>query len=523
MSIEEKIMSIFPDEEDIPEEFSLKSPVIQKEYLIDGGLRIWDGQMQEVFSPVYVKTYSGLSRKAVGSYPMLTEKESLEALKAATNAFNHGRGLWPAMPFDKRIKHIKYFLVQMQSRKKEIVHLLMWETGKSYQGAEKEFDRTVDYIKNIIGALKDLGYTSSQLLAEQGIIGQIRHTPLGVVLCMGPFNYPLFETFTTLIPALIMGNTVIIKPPKLGVLLHYPLLSAFQNSFPPGVVNTVYGESDDALTPILSTGKIDCLAFTGSGKAADMLKSSHPKPHRLRSILGLEAKNPAIILPDADIDLTVHECMMGSLAFNGQRCTALKILFIHSKISDVFLGKSVDWLGKMRFGMPWEKDVLITPLPDFDRLEYLTELLVDALQYGAAIMNESGGIINKTFFYPALLYPVRAEMRLHSEEQFGPLVPVVPFDDIEEPVQYIIQSRYSQQVSIFGRNPETITGITDILVNQVCRININSKCQRGPDSFPFSGRKDSGEGTLSVSDSLHLFSVRAMVAVKEKDKNKKIL
>jgi glyceraldehyde-3-phosphate dehydrogenase (NADP+) len=523
MSTEDRIRSIFPDEADIPEEFRLKYPVIQKEYLINGELRIWGGRMQEVLTPLYIKTLSGLTQKIAGSYPWLTKKESLEALQAAVQAYNHGKGLWPSMTAYERIQRIEDFLVQVKSKKKEIVKLLMWETGKTYDGSLREFDRTVDYVNKIISAMKDLSNISSGFISEQGVTGQIRHVPLGVVLCMGPFNYPLFETFTTLIPALIMGNTVILKPPKLGILLHYPMLTAFQRSFPPGVVNTIYGESSDLLPSLISTGKIDCLAFIGSGKVADMLKSRHPKPHRLRSVLGLEAKNPAIILPDSDIDLAVHECLRGSLAFNGQRCTALKILFVHREVADIFLNKCAELIGKLRFGMPWERDVFITPLPEPEKTKYLTELLEDALERGARVMNVYGGTVNKTFFYPALIYPVDAEMRLYKEEQFGPLIPVVPFDDIEVPVEYIIQSRYGQQVSIFGKNPKEIADLANILINQVCRVNINSKCQRGPDLFPFGGRKDSGEGSLSVADALRMFSIQAIVTAKRTDKNMEII
>ena len=102
-------------------------------------------------------------------------------------------------------------------------------------------------------ALKDLDRISSRFTIEQGIVAQIRRAPLGVVLCMGPFNYPLNETFTTLIPALIMGNTVVVKPPKLGVLLYAPLLKAFQKAFPKGVVNTVYGRGQTVITPIMTS------------------------------------------------------------------------------------------------------------------------------------------------------------------------------------------------------------------------------------------------------------------------------
>lgn len=522
VTLDERIESIFPEIEDVPEEFLLNSPVSQKEYLINGELRVWEGKTQEVLSPISLVTSSGLSKITIGSYPLLTENESAEALEAAKIAYNNGRGLWPALPVYDRINYIEGFLKRMKSSRKEIVALLMWEIGKPFHEAEKEFDRTVDYITNSIEAMKFLNSTSSQFVIEQGIIGQIRRAPLGVVLCMGPFNYPLNETFTTLIPALLTGNTVIFKPPKIGVLLHYHLLKAFRDSFPPGVVNTVYGEGSQVITPLIVSGEIDMLAYIGSSRVADILKSGHPKPHRFRAVLGLEAKNPAIILPDADLDITIPECIEGCLSFNGQRCTALKILFVHHDIAGRFLEKFSEAIGNVSIGMPWHENVMITPLPETGKTEYLSRLITDARAYGAKILNPCGGKVNHTFMYPALVFPVNKHMRLYSEEQFGPVVPVVPYNDIEIPIHYIVESSYAQQVSIFGNNPDAIGRLLDVLVNQVCRVNINSKCQRGPDIFPFAGRKDSGEGTLSVSDALRAFSVRTIVAATEAAKNKAI-
>jgi len=523
ITTEETIASLFPDEHGIPVEHRHAEPVIQKEYLINGQLRIWEGPLQEVLSPVCVRTASGVSRKAIGSYPVLTAREAMDALDAAEHAYDNGRGLWPSMPVNGRIVHIEEFLRRMQEKKRDIIHLLMWEIGKSYAASDKEFARTIGYARNTIEALKDLDRASSKFVAEQGIIGQIRRAPLGVVLCMGPFNYPLNETFTTLIPALLMGNTVILKPPKLGVLLHRPLLDAFRLSFPPGVINTVYGDGREVITPIVSSGRINVLAFIGSSKVADILKSQHPQPHRLRSVLGLEAKNPAIVLPDADMDLTVTECVKGSLSFNGQRCTALKILFVHSRIAETFLDRFAAEIKKLKFGMPWDEDVTLTPLPEQDKTDYLTGLVEDAILHGARIVNEHGGAVNKTFFYPALLYPVTHQMRVYHEEQFGPVVPVVLYNDIEEPIQYCIESSYGQQASIFGNDTGVIGNLVEVLVNQVCRVNINSMCQRGPDLFPFAGRKDSGEGTLSVLDALRVFSIRTIIAAREIESNRAIL
>ena len=523
MNIEEKIASLFPTADSIPPDLRLETPLRQDAYLVNGELRRWNGPMQDVLSPVCIETAAGLSPYLLGSYPLLSENEALAALHAAEQAYGQGRGRWPTMSVGDRIKHLEDFAYRMQAKKADIVKLLMWEIGKSFPDAEKEFDRTVDYIRDTIEAVKDLDRASSRFTITQGIIGQIRRGPLGVVLCMGPFNYPLNETFTTLIPALIMGNAVIFKPPRLGVLLHHPLLEAFRDAFPPGVVNTVYGDGAKVIGPLMQSGKIDVLAFIGSSRVADLLRQQHPRPHRLRCVLGLEAKNAGLILPDADLDLTVKECLTGTLSYNGQRCTALKMLFVHEKVVDEFLGRFTKAVETLVPGMPWEENVQLTPLPEQDKTAYLTELVTDAHKFGARTVNPRGGTVNQTFFYPAVVYPVNAHMRLYREEQFGPVIPVASFTDLETPIRYLLESNYGQQVSIFGRDPDTIAQLVDPLVNQVCRVNINSQCQRGPDIFPFTGRKDSAEGTLSVSDALRVFSIRTLVAAKAGELNKTII
>merc|ERR1711965_445130 len=118
-----------------------------------------------------------------------------------------------------------------------------------------------------------------------------------------------------------MGNTAIFKPAKIGVLLITPLLQAFQESFPPGVVNILFGRGRSIASPIMKTGIIDVMALIGHSSSAVSLQDLHPNKNRLRLVLGLEAKNPGIVLPDADLEHAVKECISGSLSFNGQRCT----------------------------------------------------------------------------------------------------------------------------------------------------------------------------------------------------------
>jgi len=523
MTFKEKLDHLITQQSAIPSEYALKELIHQTTYLSNGEMVEWKVDTHEVYSPICIKTEKGIERIKIGSYPICTQKEAMIALDAASAAYNEGRGEWPTMSVAQRIHCVEHFIKKMLEQKELVVKLIMWEIGKTYSDSEKEFDRTVEYIYATIDALKDVDRDSSRFTIEQGIAAQIRRSPLGVVLCMGPFNYPLNETFTTLIPAIIMGNTLLFKPPKHGTLLHYPLLEAFKSCFPKGVVNTIYGRGNAIVPALMESGKINVLTLIGSSKVANQLKKLHPKVNRLRAILGLDAKNAAIITKDADIKLAVQETVLGALSFNGQRCTALKIIYVHKTIADQFIALLNEAVGKLQFGLPWEKGVTLTPLPEPGKPAYLNDLIEDAKKHGAKVMNEHGGTIKESFFYPAVLYPVNNKMKVYSEEQFGPIIPVIPFDDIEEPIQYVIDSTHGQQVSLFSKNKEELASLIDPLVNQVSRVNINSQCQRGPDTFPFTGRKDSAEGTLSVVDALRSFSIRSLVAAKLTDDNKEII
>lgn len=517
------LANIFPESSSIPDAYKLDTYLEQREYLIDGELKTWQGDLAPVLSPVFVKDGSGYIQKIIGSTPLLDAEEAMKALDVAVRAHDLGKGEWPMMSVADRISHVEAFLARMREKRSEVVKLLMWEIGKPLKDSEKEFDRTCDYIVDTIKALKDIDRHSAKIIEEQGFMAQIRRVPLGVALCMGPYNYPLNETFTTLIPALIMGNTVVFKPAKYGVLLIRPLLEAFRDSFPKGVINIIYGKGRETVGSLMESGRLDVFAFIGTNKGANDLKKLHPKPHRLKAVLGLDAKNPAIVLPDADLDIAVSECITGSLSFNGQRCTALKILYVHRSIVDTFIQKFNEAIKKLKPGMPWDAGVNLTPLPEPGKTKFLTELVEDAKKHGAKIMNEHGGEVNETFFYPTVLYPVNDKMRIYYEEQFGPVVPIIAYDDVEEPMHYVINSNFGQQVSIFGNDSKTIARLIDMFSNQVGRINLNTQSQRGPDSFPFNGRKDSAEGTLSVHDALRVFSIRTLVATKTTEENKQLI
>ena len=506
---------------EIPEQYRITSLIHQNSYLVSGELKEWHGETAEVFSTI--SSTEDYKPTLLGTVPQLGEKEAAESLNSALEAFDKGQGLWPTMKVIDRIACMTKFVEQMKTKREEIVKLLMWEIGKNLPDSQKEFDRTVDYIYDTIEAYKQIDRDSAKFEKSEGVYAHIRRGPLGVVLCLGPYNYPLNETFSLLIPALIMGNTVIFKPAKHGVLLISPLLEAFQSSFPKGVVNILFGRGRTIATPIMQSGRIDVLALIGNSKSANVLQNEHPKSSRLRLVLGLEAKNPAIVLKDADLDLAIEECISGTLSFNGQRCTALKVLYVHKDIVAEFNNRFSERVDALKFGNPWESGAKLTPLPEPDKPGYIQELIDDAIEKGAKVINKKGGETSENFIFPAVVYPVNKSMRVFHEEQFGPVIPIVPFSKIDEPLDDMAESNYGQQVSLFGKDVKTLAPLIDTLVNLVCRVNLNSSCQRGPDVYPFTGRKDSAVATLSVYDALRSFSIRTFVASKDNAYNNAIL
>ena len=505
----------------VPHEFDIKEPIKHKTFLINGKIASWKGEYSEVKSTI-LSSKKNIPYKLIGYSPKMNEKHALKALEAANKAYNNGTGKWPTMKVYERINCMQKFVDLMKGKRDEVVKLLMWEIGKNLNDSRKEFDRTVDYINETIKEYKKIDRDGATFQNNSGVRALIRRGPLGVVLCLGPYNYPLNETFALLIPAIIMGNTAIFKPAKHGVLLIAPLLNAFKESFPPGVVNIIFGRGREMASPIMKTGKVNVLALIGHSSSAISLQDLHPQKNRLRLVLGLEAKNPAIILDDADLDLAVNECVNGSLSFNGQRCTALKIIYVHEKIKDKFLKQFCEKVDDLKLGLPWE-NTLLTPLPEPHKPKYINDLIKDAKEKGARVLNKRGGEISNNYIFPAVLYPANEQMRVYKEEQFGPVIPVISFDDIDIPISFMAESNYGQQVSLFGKSEKKLGPLIDSLVNLVCRVNLNSSCQRGPDVFPFTGRKDSAVATLSVHDALRSFSIRTFVASKDNETNKEIL
>lgn len=490
-------------------------PFVDGSKLFLGGKVVdWDGPSQAVTSPIVDETTGG--RAVLGELAIMDAEMSVAAVEAAERAWDGGQGEWPLMSLRGRAAAVENFLRVLGESREEIVDVLMWEICKTSADAAKEFDRTIEFAKEVLETARtQRNEEFADWTTLSGVKGRVRRGPVGVCLMLAPYNYPLNEMYAMMVPALLMGNTIVLKLPATGALPHVLTIKAIREALPPGVVNFVSGSGRVTLPPIMSTGKVDGLGFIGGSRGADAVIAAHPHPHRLKVFSQLEGKNLGIVLEDADIDAAVAEIVKGALSYNGQRCTALKLVLAHETIANELTSKLAAAVDNLKAGLPWEEGVSITPLPESKKPAFLAELVADALDKGARVANQNAAKIAGGLFFPTVVAGVDKTMRLFHEEQFGPVVPLSTFSSLEEVVLAAKNSWNGQQASIFTRDPERAAPIVDKLSTILGRINLNMQCSRGPDAFPFSGRRSSAMGTMSTYEAIRAFSVETLVATRD--------
>lgn len=489
--------------------------------LIDGRVRRVEAAdaMNPIYSRVGIRTGETIRATLVGYEPRVGTAEAAEALAAAERAWNGGNGTWPTARLDQRIAAVERFAAALRVQIEPIATLLVHEIGKPIAAARSEVTRSLSYIDETITAARRIADGAPYT----GINGTVTHharehmRPLGKVLCVAPFNYPINEFLTTIIPALLVGNVVIAKTPRFGVLANQLLAGAFAEAFPPGVVALLPGDGRVVLPALIGAsandifghpkGAIDVLAFIGSEGAANAILSRHPTPSFVHKILGLGAKNAAVVLPGADPKIVAPKLAKGSLGFNGQRCTAEKIIFVPDGAEgDAHVRALGDRIAALPLGMPWDPAAAITPLPEERKLETMWAYVEDALARGAQLVNADGGRGFYSIMRPAVLDRVAAGMRIQHEEQFGPIVPIARYSSIDDVIAWHHASPYGQQVGIHGPDSPARRGLVETLAAYCARINLDDVCQRGPDTFGFTAADKSGFGTLSIDAALRSFS-----------------
>lgn len=239
--------------------------------------------------------------QVIGSLPQMSTEQTLQIALAAQQAWNGGSGVWPQMSLGERVAAVEEFLEELKKQREAIIEVLMWEIGKNEKDAASEFDRTIQFAQQVIEVVKsdpEFGTTSWQSIGATRAF--VRRAAVGIILCLGPYNYPLNETYATLIPALLMGNIIVLKIPTVGGLSHLLTMDAFSKALPPGTIHFVSGRGRATMPPLMKTGLIDGLAFIGGSNAADTLIKDHPHPHRLKVFLQLEANNMGVRLCTMD-------------------------------------------------------------------------------------------------------------------------------------------------------------------------------------------------------------------------------
>jgi glyceraldehyde-3-phosphate dehydrogenase (NADP+) len=273
------------------------------------------------------------------------------------------------------------------------------------------------------------------------------------------------------------------------------------------------------MTPLMEDGRIDFLAFIGRSTSANALVKDHPAAHRLHTMLQMDAKDCAIVLRDADVEFAATQCASGAFSFNGQRCTAFKLIWVHESIAEQFVKKVVDKVDRMKVGMPWEDEVKITPLCESGKPEALKEMLEDALSKGAHILNFQGGRFSKSLVTPTVVGPITKEMKLWQEEQFGPIMPITSFSSLDEPLDWLADNHFGLQSAVFGYNSKELARVIDTMAFQVGRVNVNAADKRGPDILPFGGKKDSGIGVTNAKEAVKGFTIETILATNASDEN----
>ena len=513
------LLGLFPAQ--IPE--SVRPEDYPATLLVDGRVRqpASRDRWLPVYSRVGVREGDSVQPIVVGYQADIGPAEAAEAIDAAERAWDGGCGAWPSAPLDKRIACIEQFAARLAELAERIAIVLMFEIGKPLAAAKSEVSRSLEYIRATVAEMRRIGVHGSLYSGSTGTSTHYARDvlyPLGKVLCVAPFNYPINEFLTTIVPALLAGNVVIAKTPRFGVLANQLLAPAFAECFPPGVVALLPGDGRAVLPALMAAksvdvlgnpkGAIDVLAFIGSEQAANAILTAHPTPSFVHKILGLGAKNAGIVLPGADVKAVAGKLVKGALGFNGQRCTAEKIVFApEGGEGDALAAAIGEKVAALPVGMPWDKDVAITPLPEHHKVETMWAYLEDALDKGAHLVNETGGRGAFSLMRPAVVDGVAEGMKLCHEEQFGPIVPIARYESLDDVITWHRRSPYGQQAGVHGPHDASLVRQ---LAAFVARVNINDVCQRGPDTFGFTAADKSGFGTLSIEAALRSFS-RAVI------------
>jgi len=405
---------------------------------------------------------------------------------------------WKDVDANKKIKIFKNFVELLQNEKNRFVELMMVEIAKSKRDCEAEVDRTIDLVlETITHYIELLNHVSYGDLNKGNKRAFFIREPLGLVLCISPFNYPLNLAMSKIVPSLITGNTVVFKSATQGTSTGSLIVQLlYKAGLMPGALQFVTGKGSEIGNDLVQNENINLINFTGSYDVGYKMAKLNPMA---KKIFELSGKDPAIILEDANLEKSVQEIIKGAYSYSGQRCTAIKRVIVDETIS-----KKLTELLKLKVEkFSVSKDVSLNPdiVPLIDKwtANESKELIKDALEKGAKLI--IGNKFEDNLVYPTILFNVTKEMRIYSEEQFAPILPIIVFKSIKEAIEISNSSTFGLGGSVFTNNYHSFMSIANHL--ETGRITWNGASSRGPDNFPFTGVKHSGIGIQGAKDVLY--------------------
>lgn len=442
----------------------------------------------------WLKIISPINNKPCGQVPALKEKEINEAFNGARQS----QKLWEKLTLFERINYLQKWTKLIEYNKKNIIKIMAYEIGKNLKDSKIEIERSIEFINYTIEESKRI---FPKTLTGDGWniknkLGIFSRVPKGVVLAISPFNYPINLSISKIIPSLIVGNTVVFKPATNGSLTGlYIAKLAFKIGFPKGIFNVVTGRGRDIGNLLILNPEINVILFTGSVIVGNYIRKLKNEKDL---VLELGGKDPALVLKDADLKKTVKEIVYGAYSYSGQRCTAIKRVLVDKIIADELVKLLKTEISKLKTGSPLDnKD--ITPLINLKSANFVQCLIDDALTKKAKLIIGNKRINN--LINPTLIDYVTPEMRISWEEQFGPILPIIRCNNIKEMIILSNKSNLKLQACIFTKNINLAFNIANEL--EIGTVNINGRTQRGPDSFPFLGINNSGQGVQGIRETIY--------------------
>ena len=449
-----------------------------------------------------ITIYSPINQEELGTVPAMSQAEVDEAMQAARAALP----AWRALSAVERAAYLHKTAAILERDKEEIGTILAKEVAKGIKAAIGEVVRTADLIR--YAAEEGLRITGQAMegggfeAASKNKLAVVRLEPVGVVLAIAPFNYPVNLSGSKIAPALIAGNVVMFKPPTQGSISGLLLAKAFEEAgIPAGVFNTITGRGSEIGDYIIEHKEVNFINFTGStpiGERIGRLAGMRP------IILELGGKDAALVLEDADLEHAAKQIVAGAFSYSGQRCTAIKRVIVLESVADKLATLLQAEVAKLTVGDPFD-NADITPVIDNTSADFIWGLIEDAQEKGAQALTpikREGNLL-----WPVLFDQVTKDMKVAWEEPFGPVLPIIRVASVEEAIAFANESEFGLQSSVFTNDFKKAFEIAEKL--EVGTVHINNKTQRGPDNFPFLGVKGSGAGVQGIK-----YSIEAMTNVK---------